>query len=48
MKCQFPIEMKKLKSDYIIDNSGSILETAQQVEAIFQKLIAMERKYAGN
>ncbi|MEJ5227630.1 dephospho-CoA kinase [Thermodesulfovibrio sp.] len=48
LKCQFPIEMKKLKSDYIIDNSGSILETAQQVEAIFQKLIAMERKYAGN
>lgn len=48
LKCQFPIEMKKSKSDYIIDNSGTIEETLQQVEAIFQKLIAMERKYAGN
>lgn len=48
LKCQFPIEMKKSKSDYIIDNSGTLEETAQQVEAIFQKLIAMERKYAGN
>lgn len=48
LSCQFPIEMKKSKSDYIIDNSGTLEETAQQVEAIFQKLIAMERKYAGN
>ncbi|MCX7987869.1 MAG: dephospho-CoA kinase [Thermodesulfovibrio sp.] len=48
LKCQFPIEMKKSKSDYIIDNSGTLEETAQQVEAIFQKLMAMERKYAGN
>lgn len=40
--------MKKSKSDYIINNSGTLEETAQQVEAIFQKLIAMERKYAGN
>ncbi|GLI53902.1 dephospho-CoA kinase [Thermodesulfovibrio yellowstonii] len=48
LKCQFPIEMKKSKSDYIINNSGTLEETAQQVEAIFQKLIAMERKYAGN
>ncbi|MGB9935413.1 dephospho-CoA kinase [Thermodesulfovibrio yellowstonii] len=48
LKCQFPIEIKKSKSDYIINNSGTLEETAQQVEAIFQKLIAMERKYAGN
>lgn len=48
LKSQFPIEMKKSKSDYIIDNSGSLEETALQVEAIFQKLIAIERKYAGN
>jgi len=48
LKAQFPIEMKKSKSDYIIDNSGSIEETTEQVEAIFQKLVAMERKYAGN
>ncbi len=48
LKSQFPIEMKKTKADYIIDNSGSIEATAEQVEAIFQKLLAMERKYAGN
>lgn len=48
LKSQFPIEMKKAKSDFIIDNSGTLEETAQQVEAIFQKLIAMERRYAGN
>lgn len=48
LKSQFPIEMKKSKSDYIIDNSGTLEETAKQVEEIFQKLVAMERKYAGN
>lgn len=48
LKCQFPIEMKKTNSDYIIDNSGSFEDTFLQVEAIFQKLLAMERKYAGN
>ena len=48
LNSQFPIEMKKSKSDFIIDNSGTLEETAQQVEAIYQKLIAMERKYAGN
>ncbi len=48
LSAQFPIEMKKSKSDYIIDNSGSIEDTATQVEALYQKLIAMERRYAGN
>jgi len=48
LKCQFPIEMKKTKLDYTIDNSGSIEETSIQVETIFQKLITLERKYAGN
>lgn len=48
IKSQFPIEMKKSKSDFIIDNSGSIENTMKQVEEIFQKLTIMERKYAGN
>ncbi len=48
LKSQFPIEMKKSKSDYIIDNSGSIEETKSQVKEIFQKLIILERKYANN
>ena len=48
LNAQFPIEMKKLKSDYIIDNSGSIEDTIIQVEALYQKLVAMERRYAGN
>lgn len=47
-KNQFPIDMKKSKSDFVIDNSGSIEDTKKQVEEIFNKLIAMERKYAGN
>lgn len=48
LKSQFPIEMKKSKSDYIIDNSGTVEETKVQVEKIFQELITLERKYAGN
>jgi len=40
--------MKKSKSDYIIDNSGTVEETKVQVEKIFQELITLERKYAGN
>lgn len=48
LNSQFPIEMKKKNSDYLIDNSGSLEDTYLQVEAVFQKLVAMERKYAGN
>ncbi|MGC8937895.1 MAG: dephospho-CoA kinase [Thermodesulfovibrio sp.] len=48
LKAQFPIEMKKLKSDYIIDNSGSVEKTKAQVEELFQKLTALEHRYAGN
>ncbi|MCS7203871.1 MAG: dephospho-CoA kinase [Thermodesulfovibrio sp.] len=48
LKNQFPVEMKKSKSDFVIDNSGSIEYTRKQVEDIFNKLVAMERKYAGN
>lgn len=48
LNSQFPIEMKKKNSDYLIDNSGSLEDTYLQVEAVFQKLVDMERKYAGN
>jgi len=48
LKSQFPIEMKKNSADFIINNSGSVEETEKQVEEIYHKLIAMERKYAGN
>lgn len=48
LKSQFSIEMKKNSADFIINNSGSIKETEKQVEEIYHKLIAMERKYAGN
>lgn len=48
LNSQFPIEMKKKNSDYLIDNSGSLEDTYLQVEEVFQKLVAMERKYAGN
>ncbi len=48
LRAQFPIEMKKSKADYIIDNSGSLEKTKAQVEEIFQKLTALEHRYAGN
>lgn len=35
---QMPIEQKKEKADYVIDNSGSLEETKKQVEELFQKL----------
>jgi len=38
LKTQFPIEMKKSKSDYIIDNSGTVEETKVQVEKYFRNL----------
>ncbi len=37
-KNQFPISWKKKKSDYIIDNSGSILNTEKKVKRLIEKL----------
>ncbi len=38
MDSQMPIDEKKKRADFIIENSGSLVETRVQVEAIFSKL----------
>jgi dephospho-CoA kinase len=38
MAAQFPDEVKIKAADYVIDNSGSLEETRQQVDEVFRKL----------
>ncbi len=38
LKAQMPIEEKRLKSDFIIDNSGSLKKTEEQARKIFDKI----------
>lgn len=38
MDAQHPLSEKKKRADFVIDNSGSLDATRQQVEAIFQQL----------
>jgi len=38
LKSQLPIEMKTIKSDYKIDNNGTLEETMTQVTEIYKKL----------
>ena len=38
LKVQWPLEQKKALADFVIDNSGSIQETEQQVCAILERL----------
>jgi len=38
LQSQFPIEMKTMKSDFKIDNNGTIVETMSQVTEIYKKL----------
>jgi dephospho-CoA kinase len=40
LKAQLPIETKKARADYTIDNSGTKEETKRQVEEIYRSLIA--------
>jgi dephospho-CoA kinase len=40
LKAQLPIETKKTRADYTIDNSGTKEETKKQVEEIYRLLIA--------
>jgi dephospho-CoA kinase len=40
LKAQLPIETKKARADYTIDNSGTKEETKKQVEEIYRLLIA--------
>jgi dephospho-CoA kinase len=37
---QFPVDMKRLRSDWGVDNSGTVDETRRQVERVYQELLA--------
>jgi dephospho-CoA kinase len=38
MRAQWPDEAKAARADYVIDNSGALEETNQQVERVWQQL----------
>jgi dephospho-CoA kinase len=44
LKAQLPIETKKARADYTIDNSGTREETKRQVEEIYRLLIAETKR----
>jgi dephospho-CoA kinase len=44
MRAQWPDDAKAARADYIVDNSGPLEETGQQVEKIWQQLRDAERK----
>jgi len=44
VQSQLPIEQKLMLADFVIDNSGSIQATAQQVHEICNKLLKEEKK----
>jgi dephospho-CoA kinase len=48
LKTQFPSQMKASKSDYSIDNNGNVEDTRKQVGAIYEALLARERKHGNN
>jgi dephospho-CoA kinase len=43
MSAQWPDEAKAARADYIIENSGPLEDTAQQVEKVWQQLRGAER-----
>ena len=44
MRAQWPDEAKAARADYVIDNSGPLEETSQQVERVWQQLHEAERQ----
>jgi dephospho-CoA kinase len=44
MAAQLPDEEKVKAADYVIDNSGSLDETRKNVEKVYEKLRAEERR----
>jgi dephospho-CoA kinase len=48
LKSQFPIETKVRGSDYIIDNSGGIEQTREQVRTVYQELLSIGRRHEHN
>lgn len=48
LRSQFPAEMKVAKSDYSIDNNGTIEEMKEQVVDIYQRLCAIDIRSGSN
>jgi dephospho-CoA kinase len=44
MSAQWPDEAKAARADYVIENSGPLEDTAQQVEKVWQQLCEAERR----
>jgi dephospho-CoA kinase len=44
LKAQMPVDEKRTKSDFIIDNSGALEKTREQVRLIFSEIIAVKSK----
>jgi dephospho-CoA kinase len=42
VEAQLPIEEKRERADYVIDNSGSLEETRRQVQALYERLVGRE------
>jgi dephospho-CoA kinase len=45
---QLPVEIKFRGSDFVIDNSGSMEDTREQVRAVYQDLLSAEKKHGNN
>ncbi len=39
VRAQLPIEEKRARADYVIDNSGSLADTKHQVQALYEELL---------
>jgi dephospho-CoA kinase len=42
VEAQLPIEEKRERADYVIDNSGSLEETRRQVQALYERLVGRD------
>ncbi|MED0755667.1 dephospho-CoA kinase [Aneurinibacillus thermoaerophilus] len=40
---QMPVEEKKLRADYVIDNSGTLKETEEQVDELMEQLLSSDK-----
>lgn len=48
LKNQFPVEMKVTRSDFVVDNNGSMEDTRKQVFNIYQELLSEIRRHGNN
>jgi dephospho-CoA kinase len=48
MESQFPIAMKIEKADLTVDNNGTLEETRQYVQQIYDLLMLLEKQHGGN